>query len=318
MPLPFARTLKKAKALGYTKTASMAIAISLQQVHEHFRALKWFPEHAVVEVNNSKMLLHPRQGAIHQDLFEYKKREPLCTDYLLHASVLKEGDTVLDIGANIGYYVLVESQLVGKTGKIYAVEPVTRNYNLLKKNLQLNHLENVSAFRYAMGGSVAESEIYVSNKSNLCAMTRNMASGIILGKEKVPMQTVDSFLKDKPLPDLIRMDVEGYEYEILKGMTQTLKGKPRILMELHYGLPFLEPEKVDEMLKVLKKHRFRVRFAVFEEKIAENAMIRALLKKSGYKLPIVAHNLSLDEFQRILQENPMSPNVLFEKQPYCH
>jgi hypothetical protein len=89
-------------------------------------------------------------------------------------------------------------------------------------------------------------------------------------------------------------------------------------MELHYGLPFLAPEKVDEMFEVLQKHRFHVKFAVFEDKVTENAMTRALLKKAGYKLPIVAQNLSVQDFRKILQENPMSPNVLFEKQPcYC-
>jgi FkbM family methyltransferase len=295
----------------------MLLAIVMQQAKEHIHNLKWFPESAIVEVNNSKMLLLPRQGAIHQDLYEYKKREPLCTDYLLNSTTLKKGDTVLDIGANIGYYVLVESQLVGQTGKIYAVEPVSRNFRMLKTNVHLNKLKNVSTYRYAFGGETADSEIYVSDKANLCAMTKRAAGGVLLGKEKVPMETVDAFLKDKTPPNLIRMDVEGFEYEIFKGMTNTLKGKSSILMELHYGFPFLEPEKVDEMFAVLEKNRFRVKFAVFEDKVKENVVIRSLLKKGGYKLPIVAVNMSIQEFKELLQRNPMSPNVLFEKQGFC-
>jgi hypothetical protein len=88
-------------------------------------------------------------------------------------------------------------------------------------------------------------------------------------------------------------------------------------MELHYGFPFLEPEKVDEMFAVLEKNRFRVKFAVFEDKVKENVVIQSLLKKGGYKLPIVAANLSIQEFKKLLQQNPMSPNVLFEKQGFC-
>ncbi len=72
------------------------------------------PESGVVEVNKSRMLVHPKNGAIHRELFLYKKREPICTDFLMRHVVLKEGDVVLDIGANIGYYVLVESQLIGE------------------------------------------------------------------------------------------------------------------------------------------------------------------------------------------------------------
>lgn len=316
MPAPFRRTIKQAKAKGLVKTASMMLAISLQQISEHLHNLRYFPERSIVEVNNSKMILLPRLGAIHRDLFEYKKREPICTDYLTHSFILKEGDTVLDIGANIGYYVLVESQLVGKSGRVYAVEPVSSTFELLKENVNLNQFSNVSTFRLAFGGKNDESEIYVCAEPNLCAINPKAVGGKIIGKEKVNMATVDSFLKDKPLPSLIRMDVEGYEYEIFKGMAKTLRGNTRILLELHYGLPFLSPKQVDEILCMLEANHFRVRFAVFENKVQENKVVRSLLKKAGCKLPIVACNLSVREFKKLLEENPMSPNVLLEKQDF--
>lgn len=316
MPVPFHRTIKKTKEKGLAKTTSMMLAISLQQINEHLKGLRSFPEKSIVEVNNSKMLLLPRLGAIHQDLFEYKKREPICTDYLIHSLILKKGDTVLDIGANIGYYVLVESQLVGESGRVYAVEPVSSTFELLKENVSLNNFNNVSMFRLAFGGKDAESEIYVCAEPNLCAIKREAVGGKILGKEKVYMETVDNFLKDKSPPSLIRMDVEGYEYEIFKGMAKTLKGNARILVELHYGLPFLEPKRVDEIFSILEQNHFRVRFAVFENKVEENKVVQSLLKKAGCKLPIVASNLSVQEFKKLLEENPMSPNVLFEKQAF--
>ncbi|MCW3994785.1 MAG: FkbM family methyltransferase [Candidatus Bathyarchaeota archaeon] len=313
MHAPFHRTLRQAREKGLAKTASMMLAISLQQCNDHFRHLRAFPEKSIIEVNNSKMFVLPRQGAIHQELYEFRKREPICTDLLMNSLILKEGDTVLDIGANIGYYVLVESQLVGKSGKVYAVEPVSSNFRLLERNVQLNNLSNVSMFRRAFGGRYEESEIFVCDKSNLCAMKADAVGGKILGKERIIVETVDNFFKDKAPPNLIRMDVEGYEYEIFKGMTKTLKGNPRILVELHYGRPFLEPERVDEIFSLLAKNDFHVRFAVFENKVEENRVVQSLLKRAGYKLPIVASNLSIWEFKELLEENPMSPNVLFEK-----
>lgn len=312
MSVPFLRTVKQVKQNGLAKTSSRVLALGFKYLNEH---VKYLPESAVTTVNNSKMYLYPRQGGINYDLFLYKKREPLCTDFLIHSSVLKEGDVVLDIGANIGYYVLIESRLVGKKGRVYAVEPVTSTFELMKKNLQLNNPTNVYPYNFAFGEKDGESEIYVCNESNLCAMNKNAVGGKIVRVQKVPLVTVDTFFKDKPSPKLIRMDVEGYEYQIFKGMTNTLRGNTKIFMELHYGPPFISLEKMDEFFSLLEENNYRVRFAVFEDKVEDIGVVRALLKKSGYKLPIVLTNVSVEELKKVLQKNPMSPNVLLEKAP---
>ena len=308
--VPFLRTIKQVKQNGLVKTSSRVLALGFKYLNEH---VKYLPEKTIATVNNSKMFLYPRQGGINYDLFLYKKREPLCTDFLIHSSILKEGDAVLDIGANVGYYVLIESKMVGKTGRVYAVEPVTSTFELLKNNLHLNNLTNVSPFNFAFGEKDGESEIYVCNESNLCAMNKNAVGGKIVRVQKVPLVTVDTFFKDKPSPKLIRMDVEGYEYQIFKGMPETLKGNTRIFMELHYGPPFISIEKMNEFFRLLEENKYRVRFAVFEDKVEDIKVVRALLKKSGYKLPIILTNVSVQELKRVLEKNPMSPNVLFEK-----
>ncbi len=274
---------------------------------------------AIVEVNNSKMLVFPKKGAIHRELFLHRKREVMCTDHLIGGGVLKVGDVVLDIGANIGYYVLIESQLVGVKGKVYAVEPVEGNIELLKKNVRLNNLKNVDIFQLAIGECTEESKIYVSNFSNLCSMNKSSTVGQIIGTQSVSKETVDSFLKNKSSPNLIRMDVEGYEYEILRGMHQTLKGDVKILVELH---PYYLREKLGEIFQILKKNRFRVRFAVFEPKVDESKIVSkivdSLWQKGGVELApstFVIENVSLQKLQNIMKEYPsLAPNVLFEKQ----
>jgi FkbM family methyltransferase len=213
-PLPFSRTLSKREKRGFAQTVSLLIAVSLKGFSTR---LRYVPKSTVVEVNNSQMILYPRNGAIHFDLFLYKKREPICTEYLLHSGILKKGDVALDIGANIGYYALTESRLVGEQGKVYAVEPVQENYDLLRKNVTLNCLENIGSFRFAFGGSAKRAKIYVSESVNLCALDKDSVGGVIVGEEDVQVETVDTFLEDKGQPQLIRMDVEGYEYEIFKG-----------------------------------------------------------------------------------------------------
>ena len=74
-------------------------------------------------------------------------------------------------------------------------------------------------------------------------MNKDAVGGEVLGIQDVSVLTVDEFVKDKPVPNLVRMDVEGYEYEIIKGMTQTLKGKTNILLNSILSLMFLDLKK---------------------------------------------------------------------------
>jgi FkbM family methyltransferase len=314
MGLPFNRTIKQVRSKGITKTVAYIMAVSLTQIMK--RTIKLPKEEKLVQVNMSEMIVYPRKGAIHADLFRYKKREPLCTDYLMRSGVIQKGDIVLDIGANIGYYVLTEANIVGETGKVYAVEPVSSNFKLLQKNVQLNNLTNVSTFQYAIGDKNVLSEIFVSNSSNLCAVSKDAVGGEVVGVQPVHMVTIDEFVKDKQTPKLIRMDVEGYEYEILKGMNNTLKGNVKILMELHAFPKYLTPKKLDEIYNILEQNNYRAKFVVFENKVIENKLLEILYKKSGDKLPVIAADISLQELKRIVKENEYlaAPNVLFEKE----
>jgi FkbM family methyltransferase len=314
MKAPFKKTLTQAKSRGIKRTFALLLAVSLEQIMK--RTGKKLPKESVIEVNQSEMIVYPRKGAIHKDLFVYKKREPLCTDYLLRANVIKKGDTVLDIGANIGYYALAEARAVGEKGTVYAVEPVKSNFELLNRNIKLNNFTNVPAFQCAFGDKNKEAEIFVSDKSNLCAISKDAVGGEILEVQPVTMMTIDEFIKDKKTPKLIRMDVEGYEYEILKGMSNTLKSDIKILMELHSIPKYLSPKKLDELYQILEENNFRAKFVVFENKIIEKWLLKFLHKESGEKLPIIAANISLEELKILVKENQYlaSPNILFEKE----
>ncbi len=313
MKLPFYRTIKQSKNKTINQIAAKLFAIA---VKETINRLKYMPEAKVIKVNKSKMMLFPEKGDINTDLYLYRKREPICTEYLINSGVIKKGDVVLDIGANIGYYALVESQLVGQTGKVYAVEPVRNTYKMLEKNVGLNNLANVSTYQFAFGDRNMHAEIFVSNKSNLCAMNKEAVGGVVLGVQDVAMMTVDEFVKDKAPPNLVRMDVEGFEYEIIKGMTQTLKGKTKILLELHTQPTCLRPEKLEELLQILKDNHYKIKFIVYEHKVRENLVTRVLLRRAGDQLPIIGSNISiqrLKEFIPLYRDLTVAPNILFEK-----
>jgi len=313
MKVPFYRTLKHIQNRKANEIFATVIAIAVKETLNH---LKYMPESKIVKVNRSKMMLSPKKGDINTDLYRYRKREPICTEYLINSGIIKKDDVIIDIGANIGYYALVESQLVGKNGKVYAVEPILSTYNILQTNVKLNHSQNISTYQLAFGDKNAHAEIFVSKWSNLCAMSKEAVGGEVLGTQDVSVLTVDEFVKDKPAPNLVRMDVEGYEYEIIKGMTQTLKGKTNILLELHTQPNVLKPEKINELLQILENNNYRIKFIVYEHKVRENLVTRLLLRNAGDQMPIIGSNLTIQQLKEALpryQNLVAAPNIYFEK-----
>jgi FkbM family methyltransferase len=305
MTIPFNRTIKQLGDNGLAKTISRIIGITIKQAR--FK-IKYVPEMKTVNVNTCSMLLYPRKKGIHSELFHYRKREPMVTDFLTHTNLLHEGDTVLDIGANIGYYALLESKLVGETGTIYACEPVYENFRLLCNNVMINKATNIKVNSFAFGSKNGKGEIFVTQRCNCCTLRRNSQTNII-DVQQVPITTVDTFLKGKQTPTLIRMDVEGYEYEILKGMTETLKEDMMLLIEVHTVLL----SNLEDFLDILEHNGYCALLVVFEEKVPHNEVVSVLLKNGGESYPKYYSNLSISKLREILKVEQVSPNVFFAK-----
>jgi FkbM family methyltransferase len=139
-----------------------------------------------------------------------------------------DGAVCLDIGANIGLHTLLMSELVGSGGRVFAFEPQSRNFELLQKNLALNHAGNVVARRAAAGSreGVCRLAVHPTNYGD-----HRVASGSE-GSEEVPLVTIDSALRD--IPDnsisLIKIDVQGYETYVINGMQDTLRRNPHAIL----------------------------------------------------------------------------------------
>lgn len=149
-----------------------------------------------------------------------------------HLNILKQnihlGNTVLDIGANIGYYTLIMSKLVGSTGKVYAFEPEPKNFEILKKNIELNKLDNVILEQKALSNIDGVTYLELSKDSGQHRLSDH---GV-----KVESISLDSYFGEGEI-DFIKMDAEGSEYKILKGMKNVLKNKNlKIVTEFYYKL----------------------------------------------------------------------------------
>lgn len=151
----------------------------------------------------------------------------------------RKGRTVLDIGANIGLYALWNSKRVD-TGKIICFEPNPLVYPLLQKNIKDNQLVNVEVFPYAIGINTGEVEFEVSPFSSgdgtIMKWRNKNTSSSNYNKYILNMETLDHFAKQRNLNetiDLIKMDIEGAEFEAICGAKEVLKITKRIVMEYH-------------------------------------------------------------------------------------
>ncbi len=220
-------------------------------IRKHHHDLK---NEITIEVNDYKMVVDTMDKGLSHDLIVHGIREYYATNFI--KNFIKTGDVIVDIGANIGYYVILESKIIGSDGIIYAIEPIPRSIELLQKNIILNKCNNVIPYQCAVGDRIGTTIINVAAKLNLSSI-HNIGSEV---KEqiRVDILTLDSFLSGKKIPDFIRMDVEGYEYEIIKGMKETLMlNKPlKLFIEMHFSI--LGKDKSVELLKILQDSGFEV------------------------------------------------------------
>lgn len=180
-----------------------------------------------------------------------EKYEPYETQLILRQINL--GNTVVDVGANIGYYTILLADKVGRDGKVYAFEPDKTNFEILKKNIELNKLKNVVAVNMAVGRN--------KGKSKLCRSEENFGDHKLyndqslipkIKTEVVKIIKLDDFLKKKKI-DLIKIDTQGWEPEVIRGAKELIKkDKPTIFLEYSpasYKLAKLNGKKMMEFLR---------------------------------------------------------------------
>lgn len=175
------------------------------------------------------IILDPRNGFIDQEIYWKGVYEEEILDF--YTKHIRSGDTFVDIGTNIGEHTLFNSRLVGEGGHIVSFEPIIRLFDQLTKSIRINDMQNVKAINAACGEHEQDMTIYLRDKniggSSLVPFMEKEGE-----KEVIHIITADSILKDFKQIDFIKIDTEGYEYETLLGLEQTLKRcSPSLLIE---------------------------------------------------------------------------------------
>jgi len=175
-------------------------------------------------------------GYLDQQLIRYGTFEPDSTTAI--GRLVKSGQTALDVGANIGYYTVRLSKLVGPEGRVIAFEPTAHFLDVLKRNIAANGLDNVEVHNVGLSDKAGEQVIDIGPSS----ATMHSPPGFdkVLSTERIRLTTLSEFVDQTGLAriDFIKIDVDGHEPRFFEGAWPVLdRLSPVILCEvshLHY------------------------------------------------------------------------------------
>jgi FkbM family methyltransferase len=269
-------------------------------------------KYRIVRTNGFRMYVHLSDKGISKDLYLYGSRERFALKFL--KSFLEEDDIIIDIGANIGYYALTESQAAPK-GRIFATEPSAFNRRILHMNLELNNVDNVRIYPFAFAEHTeGERELYLYKQTNWTSFNKNLNAEIV-DTARVRTVSLDDFVgrfMGGVLPTAMRMDVEGFETEIIKGARQTLRDAPKmkIFMEMHPHL--LTAQQLDGLLHALEHCRFEVKAIVNDCEPHVYAFLDDKMMKMVAPVPYGVLGAGYDKLRMYLRMNK-GTQVFFEK-----
>ena len=175
------------------------------------------------------------------------------------------GAVIIDIGAHIGLFSIIASQVTGATGKVYAFEPAPSTYELLQNTLAINHNESViETFQKAVGKETGKITFFVSDgQADNGNSLVNYKDDRPLHGIDVEVTSVDAFVKEKRISRLnfIKIDVEGAEYDTLRGAAETLQNlRPVCIVAIHPEPIKAMGDRLEDIYDFIISCRYRIMF----------------------------------------------------------
>lgn len=214
--------------------------------------------------------LFERYHFIYKPLYFFYKKISDRQKIALFKEIIKPGMRVLDLGANIGFYTVLFSKLVGENGKVFSFEPDAKNYKYLEENTKT--LYNVIIEKKAVSDKTEKIKFYISKDLNVDHQSYDNGEG--RDCEEVDAIALDDYFPDNAKIDFIKIDIQGYEPIALKGMSKIMRqlGGAVVFGELWpYGLQ-KAGSSAEEYLQFLKSHGFKIKF--FEDEIDYNEKVK--------------------------------------------
>jgi len=221
-----------------------------------FVRIKLKPDSIITKKYGHKMFLDKIDSlylSVNKDWGDYEKE--------ILENNIREGNVVLDIGANIGFYTLIMAKLVGEKGKVYAFEADPTNFNILKKNVEVNGYKNIILVNKAILDCNKTIKFYV-DKGNTAG--NSLFKGNKQKYNEIESVKLEDYFPENQKIDFIKIDIEGSEGRAIKGMTNLLdkNKKIKIITEFYPKLLNGVGKEVDlnaeDYLKFLRKKGFKL------------------------------------------------------------
>ena len=172
-----------------------------------------------------------------------------CTDPVwvemgwIRDNLIKPGDIIVDCGANHGATTIVLSHWTGEMGRVIAFEANPKNASIAAKNLEMNKIKNVEFHAKAVGNHTGK--VWITAETNA-----KVSTSFRRGEVEVPVVRLDDLFADRA-PDLLKIDVEGYEVEVIRGASNLMKKRPKLAIEIHCAVLSRYGTSVNELLQLL-------------------------------------------------------------------
>lgn len=212
--------------------AARALAMTLVRCHRGIRPL--LPRgHRLYGVPGGRIYLDVRESPmmLARALGRYEEAKIQAL-----REFLEPGATFIDIGANKGDFTVLAASIVGPSGRVIAIEPSQNNFRWLRRSVEENAIANAECHRIALGSDNYKGILHLATLSGLHSLL-SLPGRVEEGVEIVDVRALDDFIGDAGV-DAIKIDVEGFEAEVLAGAARTL-GKTMltsIFLDLHPDL----------------------------------------------------------------------------------
>jgi FkbM family methyltransferase len=172
---------------------------------------------------------------------------------------LRPGAVFYDVGANVGFFSVIGARLVGNTGVVYAFEPVPENATYVRLNARLNRFRNIKVVEKAVSRCSGAGELWLAGYSGGSSLT--LAPPDARRRLAVKLVSIDDLVygQGQAVPAVLKIDVEGAEIDVLRGMSRTLAEiKPAIVYEIDDERRDAYDEKCLECENLLRGFGYRV------------------------------------------------------------
>ncbi len=194
---------------------------------------------------------------------------------------IKSGDIIFDLGANEGDYSLTSAKMTGRLGKVFAFEPDPSRVKILEKNIDLNSFNQIEIIPIAISDKIGN----ISFENGYCSEK--------IGKNTIKTISLDDFIENNNItPNRIKIDVEGFELNVIKGMKKFLDRNTELFLLIEIHPQFISGKKKDivELITILLEKKFLIKDWETKNEINSNSINEFTHRKNAWH--VIATNNS--------------------------